>query len=83
MLPTDAPSPQVLAWATVREDGGRGFGFTGLHTHANWAVPGFRQLLVNAVLWTAKLDIPAEGAKCQLNPEDLKKNLFDVPAKHE
>lgn len=83
MLPADAPSPQVLAWATVREDGGRGFGFTGLHTHANWAVPGFRQLLVNAVLWTAKLDIPAKGAKCELNPEDLKKNLFDVPAKHE
>lgn len=83
MLPKDAPSPQVLAWATVREDGGRGFGFTGLHTHANWAVPEFRQLLVNAVLWTAKLDIPTNGAKCELNPEDLKKNLFDVPAKHE
>jgi hypothetical protein len=39
--------------------------------------------LVNAVLWTAKLDIPASGARCELNPEDLKKNLFDVPAKHE
>ena len=83
MLPTDAPSAQVLSWATVRQDGGRGFGFTGLHTHANWGVPEFRQLLVNAVLWTAKLDIPANGAKCELNPEDLKKNLFDVPAKHQ
>lgn len=83
MLPKDAPSRQVLAWATVRADGGRGFGFTGLHKHANWAAPDFRKLLVNAVLWTAKLDIPTTGAACELNPEDLKKNLFDVPAKHE
>ena len=83
MLPKDAPSLQVLAWATERADGGRGFGFTGLHTHANWAMPEFRRLLVNAVLWTAKLDIPASGAKCELKPEDLQKNLFDVPAKHQ
>jgi len=81
MLPKEAPSRQVLSWATVREDGGRGFGFTGLHVHNNWANPDFRRLLVNAIMWTAKLDVPAGGAKCDLNPEDLKKNLFDIPAK--
>lgn len=81
MLPMDASNREVLAWATERKDGGRGFGFTGLHTHKNWSVPDFRQLLVNAVLWSAKVDIPEGGARCDLEPGDLTKNLFDVPKK--
>ena len=32
-------------------------------------------MVVNAILWTAKVDIPAGGAKCDLTPEDLKANL--------
>lgn len=78
MLPKEAPEKQVLAWAIEREDGGRGFGFTGLHPHQNWNVPELRTLLVNAVLWTAKWNIPGEGAKCDLAGGDLGKNLFPV-----
>ncbi len=81
VIPGPDSEPQVLAWATRRKDGGRGFGFTGLHPHENWAVPEFRQLLINAILWTAKMDVPARGAKCELAPDDLKKNLDDKPAK--
>lgn len=81
VIPGPDAEPQILAWATQRKDGGRGFGFTGLHPHQNWAIPAFRQLLVNAVLWTAKADIPSRGAKCQLAPDDLKKNLDDKPRK--
>src|SRR5262245_53536563 len=36
--------PEVVAWAYERPDGGRGFGFTGGHTHRNWANENFRRL---------------------------------------
>jgi hypothetical protein len=53
--------PQVMAWAYDRPDGGRGFGFTGYHVYDNLKNDSFRTLLLNAVAWTAKLDIPAAG----------------------
>ncbi len=81
MLPPGQPQKQVLAWATERADGGRGFGFTGLHFHKNWDVPEFRRLLVNAILWTAKLNVPKDGATCDLDPGDLDKNLFPIKPK--
>jgi hypothetical protein len=56
-----AGKPQVMAWAYERPDGGRGFGFTGLHRHENLADDNFRTLLVNAVAWVAKLPVPAMG----------------------
>ncbi|HYG76768.1 MAG TPA: ThuA domain-containing protein [Planctomycetota bacterium] len=66
---------EIMAWAFERADGGRSFGFTGGHRHANWGNENFRRLMVNALLWSAKLEVPAEGAKCDLNPDDLWKNL--------
>ena len=53
--------PQHMAWAFEREDGGRGFGFTGGHVHWNWADPNFRKLVLNAIVWCAKGDVPADG----------------------
>lgn len=50
-----------VAWATERPDGGRGFGFTGGHHHYNWANDNFRTLVLNAIVWVAKLDVPAGG----------------------
>jgi type 1 glutamine amidotransferase len=81
MLPTNAPNREIIAWATQRAGGGRGFGFTGGHYHTNWGVPEFRQLVVNAILWTARLDVPRSGAKCAITPEDLKQNLDDKPTR--
>jgi type 1 glutamine amidotransferase len=66
---------EVLAWCVERPDGGRGFGFTGAHTHNNWGQSDFRKLVLNAVLWTAKLDVPTEGVECNITPDDLKQNL--------
>jgi type 1 glutamine amidotransferase len=66
---------EILAWAFNRDNGGRSFGFTGAHFHKNWGDEDFRRLVVNAILWTAKVDVPAEGAKVDLNPSDLEKNL--------
>src|SRR5437764_14559091 len=67
--------PQHVAWACERKDGGRGFGFTGAHFHKNWGNDNFRKLVLNAILWTAKIDVPAEGVPSQLGEEQLKQNL--------
>ena len=42
--------PQHVAWAAERENGGRGFGFTGGHFHWNWADPNFRKVVLNAIV---------------------------------
>jgi type 1 glutamine amidotransferase len=66
---------EVLAWATERADGGRGFGFTGAHAHTNWGNENFRKLVLNAILWTAHVDIPTGGVKSEVSPAELEKNL--------
>lgn len=53
--------PQVMGWAYTRANGGRGFGLTGGHTHNNWMNDDFRKLVLNAIAWTAKVDVPANG----------------------
>lgn len=66
---------ETVAWAFDRADKGRGFGFTGGHIHANWGVESFRRLVVNGILWTARMEIPAAGAKVDLLDSDLWKHL--------
>ena len=67
--------PQHVAWAAVRDDGGRGFGFTGAHFHRNWGDENFRKLVLNAILWTAKADVPENGVESKITDDDLKQNL--------
>lgn len=67
--------PQRMAWACERADGGRGFGFTGGHYHKNWANDDVRKLVLNAILWTAKVEVPPDGVNSQVTPEQLKANL--------
>jgi type 1 glutamine amidotransferase len=67
--------PQHMAWAFERADGGRGFGFTGAHYHKNWANADFRKLVLNAIIWSAKIDVPATGVSSNVAPGDLDKNL--------
>jgi hypothetical protein len=51
----------VVAWAVERTEGGRGFGYTGGHFHKNWENDNVRRMILNALLWTAKVDVPKEG----------------------
>jgi len=60
-LPPRNPEDKVLAWAYTRADGGRGFGFTGGHTDNNWHMEPFRKLVLNAILWVAKAEVPQGG----------------------
>ncbi len=52
---------ETVAWAWERPDGGRSFGFSGLHFHENWRLAEYRRLIGQAILWAAKLPIPKEG----------------------
>jgi type 1 glutamine amidotransferase len=65
---------EIVAWTFEREKG-RSFGFTGGHFHKNWGDENFRRLVVNAILWSANVEVPKEGAKVEMDPADLKKNL--------
>ena len=66
---------QHVAWACERADGGRGFGFTGGHYHKGWANNEQRKLVLNAILWTAKAKIPADGVASTVTEEDMMANL--------
>jgi putative membrane-bound dehydrogenase-like protein len=67
--------PQHTAWCSENEDGSRGFGFTGGHFHWNWGHPDFRKLVLNAVYWTAKGEVPADGVKSRVTKiEELTAN---------
>ncbi|NDC64584.1 MAG: DUF1080 domain-containing protein, partial [Planctomycetia bacterium] len=72
-------SREVLAWACERPDGGRGFGCTGAHYHANWGNEDFRRLMLNALLWTSGLEVPQDGVPSALTAEELSANQDDKP----
>ena len=71
--------PQTVAWAYERAGGGRGFGTTGAHYHSNWAQEDFRRLVLNAILWLAKLEVPRDGFQSSVTPADLAANLDPKP----
>jgi len=52
---------EAVMWAIERPDGGRGFGFTGGHFHHNWQDDNFRKIILNALCWVSKVEIPTEG----------------------
>ena len=66
---------QNLPLIVVMPDGGRGFGFTGAHFHKNWGDENFRKTVLNAILWIAKSEVPAEGVQSSVTPEQLRANL--------
>ncbi|MBM3890726.1 MAG: hypothetical protein FJ388_16575, partial [Verrucomicrobia bacterium] len=76
------PDSPLWAWAWQPEKGGRGFGFFSGHSHSNWNVEGLRKAMLNAILWTAKMEVPAEGVISTLpaNPESAAEPVF-IPIK--
>jgi hypothetical protein len=74
-------SREALAWAYERPGGGRGFGCTGAHFHRNWAHDDFRTMMLNALVWTAGLDVPEGGVASAVSADDLAANLDDKPPK--
>lgn len=72
---------ETLMWAYERTNGGRSFGFTGGHFHENWGNENFRKLVLNAIVWSAKADVPASGVQSQVSAAELKENLDPKPPK--
>ncbi len=71
----------IVSWVYERPDGGRAFVFTGGHLHKSWAEEGYRRYLVNGILWSAKVEVPKEGAKVDIAAEELNKHLDRKGAK--
>ena len=73
--------PEVEAWARERPGGGRGFGFTGGHTHWNWGHDDFRKLVLNAIVWCAGVEVPEGGVPSRTPTlKELEANQdFDPP----
>jgi len=71
----DSGKVETMMWVFERADGGRSFGFTGGHTHTNWGDPNQRRVVLNALLWIAKVDVPASGVIDRITPADLAENL--------
>jgi quercetin dioxygenase-like cupin family protein/type 1 glutamine amidotransferase len=58
----EPPADHVIAWAAERPNGGRSFGFTSGHYLLTFDQPQVRDMLLNAILWTAKRDVPPAGS---------------------
>lgn len=70
---------ETMAWALEREDGGRGFGFTGGHFHWNWGQEDFQRVVANAIVWSAGAEVPSEGLPVEpITAEELAE-LADDP----
>ena len=65
----------TVSWAWQRRDGGRSFGFTGLHFHENWRHTAYRRLIAQGTLWILGEEIPAAGID-----EHLDDKVLDLPA---
>jgi len=68
-------APQHVMWVYDRPDGGRGFGFTGGHSHKFWGNESFRTVVLNAILWIAKVEVPENGVQCAITPGQLSEGL--------
>lgn len=62
----------IVGWAYERPGGGRSFATTLGHPYANFQREPFRRMVVNAILWSAKVEVPKEGADVGLSEEALK-----------
>lgn len=75
--------PEHVMWVSENEGGSRGFGTTGAHFHVNWAQDDFRKVVLNAVVWIAKGEIPENGIETKRPTIDemLANHDEKIPAK--
>ena len=66
---------QHVGWAYDRPDGGRGFGTTGAHYHRAWNELNFTRMVLNAIVWTAKAEVPADGVRVLGDPVNRYKDF--------
>lgn len=71
--------PQHMMWVYDRPEEfgkGRSFGFTGGHFHKNWKNDNHRRVVLNAIVWSAGIEIPQDGVKSATpTDEEMTANL--------
>jgi type 1 glutamine amidotransferase len=60
-LPPEAPKREIVSWCVQRADGGRGFGVVMPHFYRNWLQADLRRLILNGIVWSAQIEVPANG----------------------
>ena len=68
--PPEKPQREAVAWCVQRADDGRGFGIVMPHFYKNWSNEDLRRFVLNGIVWTAGVEVPADGVNSKL--PDLK-----------
>ena len=64
------PDGNVVAWVCERPGAGRSFSTTCGHFYDNWEHPQFRTLILNALAWTAHVEVPSSGVSARYYTHD-------------
>jgi type 1 glutamine amidotransferase len=74
---------EVVCWVYERPGGGRGFGFTGMHTHWTWGQDSFRKCVLNCLVWIAGAEVPKDGVPSKRpTVEEMVADLGQKPPKN-
>ncbi len=74
--------PEHVVWVSQNANGSRGFGCTGAHFHLNWGNDSFRKTILNAIVWVAKGEVPANGIDTtRPSVDELLQNVTKAPPK--
>ncbi len=73
--------PQHIMWLSEHPGANRGFGITGAHYHWNWGHDDFRTVVLNAIVWIAGVEVPADGVPSHTpTVEELLENqAYEMP----
>jgi type 1 glutamine amidotransferase len=66
LLPPEEPREHVVVWAFQRTDGGRSVGIAPPHYYKNWQIDHLRTMVLNCIVWSARLKVPAEGVRSEV-----------------
>jgi type 1 glutamine amidotransferase len=73
--------PQTLAWVVENPNKSRGFGFSGGHYLSNWSQEDFRKLVLNAIVWSAGIEVPAAGVTGKAEATPVYQTIDEAIAK--
>ena len=79
--PLAAPEDQVAVWAFKRKHGARSIGATFGHYDASWTNNDYRKMILNAVIWTARVKVPKDGVQSRYADDaEVERVLGPTPA---
>lgn len=70
---------QHVMWVAEAPGGPRSFGFTGGHFHDNWQDDDFRRVVLNAIAWIARVEVPPGGVASDTPSDDELLRHQDFP----